>query len=171
MKVERSSALNAHPWQRTESRIGYANGFQNKSVLSKLGKLHLNVPQVRGDVEFYPSALEKGIRSEKAPTLAMAEMYVQGGSLMRPSPNQNFALSLTFAKAIKNPSHVNTLFAKPPITFTPLFPLNFFRFLMYSHIFPNASEINHIKSAMNLFSCGWLTEITWSKMQWQLIFS
>jgi putative transposase len=80
MKVERSSALNAQPWQRTESRMGYANGFKNKSVLSKLGKLHLNIPQVRGNVEFYPSALEKGIRSEKALTLAMAEMYVQGVS-------------------------------------------------------------------------------------------
>jgi len=80
MKVERSSALNAHPWQRTEGRLGYANGFKNKSVVSRLGKLDLNVPQVRGDVEFYPSALEKGIRSEKALTLAMAEMYVQGVS-------------------------------------------------------------------------------------------
>ncbi len=80
MKIERSSALNAQPWQRTDSRTGYANGFEDKTVVSKLGKLHLNVPQVRGEVEFYPSALEKGIRSEKALTLAMAEMYVQGVS-------------------------------------------------------------------------------------------
>jgi transposase-like protein len=60
--------------------MGYANGFKNKSVVTKLGKLDLNIPQVRGDVQFYPSALEKGIRSEKALTLAMAEMYVQGVS-------------------------------------------------------------------------------------------
>jgi putative transposase len=80
MKVERSSVLNAQPWQRTDSRTGYANGFKDKTVISKLGKLLLNVPQVRGDVEFYPSALEKGIRSEKALKLAMAEMYIQGVS-------------------------------------------------------------------------------------------
>lgn len=80
MKVERSSVLNAQPWERTDSRTGYANGFKDKAVVSRLGKLHLNIPQVRGDVEFYPSALEKGIRSEKALTLAMAEMYVQGVS-------------------------------------------------------------------------------------------
>ncbi len=61
MKVERSSALNARPWERTEYRSGYANGFKIKPVASKLGKLHLNVPQVRGDVDFYPSALEKGL--------------------------------------------------------------------------------------------------------------
>jgi len=80
MKVERSSVLNALPWERTDRRTGYANGFKDKTVVSRLGKLHLNIPQVRGDVEFYPSALEKGIRSEKALTLAMAEMYVQGVS-------------------------------------------------------------------------------------------
>jgi len=56
------------------------NGYKNKSVATKLGQLSLNVPQVRGDVEFYPSALEKGLRSEKALKLAMAEMYIQGVS-------------------------------------------------------------------------------------------
>lgn len=80
MKAERSSVLNAQPWERTENRTGHANGFKDKSVLSKLGKLKLNIPQVRGGVEFYPSALEKGIRSERALKLALAEMYVQGVS-------------------------------------------------------------------------------------------
>ncbi len=37
------------------------------------------MPQTRG-VEFYPSALEKGVRSERALKLAVAEMYVQGVS-------------------------------------------------------------------------------------------
>ena len=32
------------------------------------------------DGDFYPSALEKGLRSERALTLALAEMYVQGVS-------------------------------------------------------------------------------------------
>src|SRR6056300_617199 len=63
MKAERSSALNAQPWQRTDSRKGYANGFKDKSVASKLGKLLLNVPQVRGDVDFYPSVLENAFNS------------------------------------------------------------------------------------------------------------
>jgi transposase-like protein len=39
----------------------------------------VQVPQTRG-VEFYPSALEKDIRSERALKLAVAEMYVQGVS-------------------------------------------------------------------------------------------
>ncbi len=40
----------------------------------------IQIPQVRGDLSFYPSVLERGLRSERALTLAMAEMYIQGVS-------------------------------------------------------------------------------------------
>lgn len=80
MRIERSKALGAKPWERIDTRRGYANGYKDKTVNSRLGKLDLHVPQVRGDVQFYPSALEKGLRSERALTLAMAEMYVNGVS-------------------------------------------------------------------------------------------
>jgi putative transposase len=79
MKIERSEYLNAQPYQRTEDRLSYANGFKDKTVNSRLGKLQLRVPQTR-DSEFYPSALERGERSERALKLAVAEMYVQGVS-------------------------------------------------------------------------------------------
>jgi putative transposase len=79
MKLERSEVLGARPHERTESRRGYANGFKPKRVNSRLGELNLQVPQTR-DVEFYPSALERGERSERALKLAVAEMYVQGVS-------------------------------------------------------------------------------------------
>ena len=79
MKLERAEVLGAMPYQRTEERRGYANGFKSKTVNSRLGRLSLKVPQTR-DVEFYPSALERGERSERALKLAVAEMYVQGVS-------------------------------------------------------------------------------------------
>ena len=79
MLIERSQALGAEPYQRSESRLGHANGFKPKSLTSRLGKLNLQIPQTRG-VEFYPSALERGERSERALKLAVAEMYVQGVS-------------------------------------------------------------------------------------------
>src|SRR5947209_3956475 len=79
MKLERSAALGAGPYQRTEHRTGYANGYKPKTLHTRLGPLTVEVPQARG-VEFYPSALEKGIRSERALKLAVAEMYVQGVS-------------------------------------------------------------------------------------------
>lgn len=80
MKVERTAALNARPYERTVSRKGYANGFKDKTVASRLGNLLLKIPQVRGDVSFQPSALDKGLRSERALKVAIAEMYIQGVS-------------------------------------------------------------------------------------------
>ena len=79
MKIERSHVLGAGPYQRTEGRTGYANGYKPRTLHSRIGPLDVEVPQTRG-VEFYPSALEKGVRSERALKLAVAEMYVQGVS-------------------------------------------------------------------------------------------
>ena len=83
MKVERSRVLAAEPYQRTDTRQGHANGFKPKTLNTRLGQLSLAVPQVRGGVDFYPSALERGARSERALTLAIAQMYVQGVSTHR----------------------------------------------------------------------------------------
>ena len=79
MKLERSQVLGALPYQRTIERRGYANGFKPKTVETRVGRLELAVPQTRG-VPFYPTALERGTRSERALKLAIAEMYVQGVS-------------------------------------------------------------------------------------------
>jgi putative transposase len=79
MKLERETVLGARSYQRTPTRRGHANGFKPKTVETRLGRLELSVPQTRG-VEFYPSALERGTRSERALKLAIAEMYLQGVS-------------------------------------------------------------------------------------------
>lgn len=81
MLIERSRALKAQPYERTEARQGYANGFKDKTLNTRLGAVALNIPQVRGNLSFYPaSVLEKGQRSEQALTLSMAEMYISGVS-------------------------------------------------------------------------------------------
>jgi putative transposase len=79
MKIERQQALGVGPYQRGEARRGQANGFKPKRLKTRIGPLQLAVPQVRG-AKFYPRALERGSRSEKALCLALAEMYVQGVS-------------------------------------------------------------------------------------------
>jgi transposase-like protein len=79
MKIERQQALGVSPYERGEARRGQANGFKPKTIKTRIGRLSLRVPQVRG-APFYPSVLERGTRSEKALRLALAEMYVQGVS-------------------------------------------------------------------------------------------
>jgi len=79
MQAERQQYLRAAPYQHTTERIGYANGFKPKTVQTRVGDITFAVPQVR-DSSFYPEALEKGLRSERALVLSLAEMYVQGVS-------------------------------------------------------------------------------------------
>jgi transposase-like protein len=79
MLFERERFLNAAPYERTPERRDVANGFKPKRLRTRLGDLDLRVPQVRSS-EFYPQALERGTRSERAVKLALAEMYVQGVS-------------------------------------------------------------------------------------------
>lgn len=77
MVLERERYLGVSAYERSSERMDYANGFKPKQLKSRLGKLNLQVPQVRkGD--FYPGLLERGLRSEQALRLAVAEMYVQG---------------------------------------------------------------------------------------------
>ena len=85
MSQERSAALQAQPYERCEQRLGHANGFKPKHFATRVGQVELRVPQVRDGIDFYPSALEKGVRSEQALMLAMAEMYVQGVSTRKVS--------------------------------------------------------------------------------------
>ena len=84
MEIERAQFLWADRYERNENRIGMANGFKDKTINSRVGKIPLKIPQVRGlpqDSEgFYPKSLEKGIRSERALKLALAEMYIHGVS-------------------------------------------------------------------------------------------
>ena len=82
MQLERDQHLGAGPYERSPMRQGHANGYKPKKVKTRLGEIEFAIPQVRSG-DFYPEALEKGIRSERALTLALAEMYVQGVSTRR----------------------------------------------------------------------------------------
>jgi transposase-like protein len=79
MQLERQQHLGVGPYERSDARNGYANGYKPKTVQTRVGALDLDIPQVR-DSSFYPSSLEKGLRSERALKIALAEMYVQGVS-------------------------------------------------------------------------------------------
>lgn len=79
MQLERDQALRAKPYERTPEREGYANGYKDRDLQTRMGPLELKIPQVRG-LSFYPRSIEKGLRSERALKVAVAEMYLQGVS-------------------------------------------------------------------------------------------
>jgi putative transposase len=79
MQAERVEHLKAELYQHNPERQGHANGYKPKTMRTRVGDITFSIPQVR-EGGFYPQALEKGLRSERALTLALAEMYVQGVS-------------------------------------------------------------------------------------------
>jgi putative transposase len=86
MRMERQRYLGVAPYQRSPERRGHGNGFKDHTERTRLGEITFAIPQVRGrnyslcKGGFFPQALEKGLRSERALTLSLAEMYVQGVS-------------------------------------------------------------------------------------------
>jgi putative transposase len=79
MQIEREKHIQAKPYERKEERCGHSNGYKPKTVRTRMGEITFDVPQVR-EGGFYPGALEKGLRSERALTMTLAEMYIQGVS-------------------------------------------------------------------------------------------
>jgi putative transposase len=79
MQIERQQHIGVGPYERSDERKGHANGYKPKTVTTRVGEVRFAIPQVR-EGDFYPQALEKGLRSERALNLALAEMYVQGVS-------------------------------------------------------------------------------------------
>ena len=86
MRCQRSEVINAQPYERTPDRKAYANGFKPKTLKTRIGKIRVDVPQVRGGIDFYPTALERGTTTEQALVQTVAEMYIQGVSTRKVKP-------------------------------------------------------------------------------------
>ena len=85
MKIEREQFLGASHYEHSKDRLGFANGYQNKRIDTQAGTLNLRIPKTAKHVDeaFYPQSLERGLRSQRAMMLTVAEMYVTGVSTRR----------------------------------------------------------------------------------------
>jgi len=79
MQMERQKYLGVEPYERGPERRDQANGYKPKTMKTRVGDITFEIPQVR-EGDFYPQALEKGLRSERALVMSLTEMYVQGVS-------------------------------------------------------------------------------------------
>jgi putative transposase len=79
LEAEMDEALGAGKWERTETRVGHRSGYYPRTLVTRVGKLELRVPQDRQG-RFSSEMFERYQRSEKALVSALAEMYVQGVS-------------------------------------------------------------------------------------------
>ena len=79
LEAEMTDALGAEKGERTPTRLGYRAGYYTRTLVTRVGKLELRVPQDR-DGRFSTELFERYQRSEQALVATLAEMYVQGVS-------------------------------------------------------------------------------------------
>jgi putative transposase len=79
LEAEMSEALGAGKSERSEGRLGYRSGYYGRSLITRVGKLELRVPQDRQG-RFRTEVFARYQRSEKALVHAVMEMYIQGVS-------------------------------------------------------------------------------------------
>ena len=79
LEAEMNDALGAQKGERTGDRLGYRSGYYPRTLITRVGKLELRVPQDRQG-RSSTEVFERYQRSEKALVSALAEMYVQGVS-------------------------------------------------------------------------------------------
>ncbi|MDW7662634.1 MAG: IS256 family transposase [Bacillota bacterium] len=77
--VQSKEQVGAEPYERTEERTAYRNGFRDRQLTTRVGHLHLRVPRHRNG-DFSTELFERYQRSEQALVLAMMEMVVNGVS-------------------------------------------------------------------------------------------
>src|SRR2546421_2188283 len=79
LEAEMTEALGAEKGERATGRMDYRSGYYGRTLITRIGKLELRVPQDRTG-RFSTELFERYQRSEKALVAALAEMYVQGVS-------------------------------------------------------------------------------------------
>ena len=79
LEAEMIEAVGAEKGERTEGRQGYRSGYYRRSLVTRVGKIELRVPQDRSG-RFSTEVFERYQRSEKALVSALTEMYLQGVS-------------------------------------------------------------------------------------------
>jgi transposase-like protein len=79
LEAEMTDAVGAEKGERTAARLGYRSGYYTRTLVTRVGKLELRVPQDR-DGRFSTELFERYQRSEQALVATLAEMYVQGVS-------------------------------------------------------------------------------------------
>ena len=88
LEVEMTEALGAEKGgERAAGRQGYRSGYYGRTLITRVGKLELRVPQDRTG-RFSTELFERYQRSERALVAALTEMYVQGVSTRKSLPSR-----------------------------------------------------------------------------------
>ncbi len=98
LDAEMSAHLGAERYERGEGRTGYRNGTKARTLVTRVGTLHLAVPQDR-DGTFSTDLFARYQRSEQALVSTLLEMYLQGVSTRKVAAITEELCGVSFSKS------------------------------------------------------------------------
>ena len=106
LEAQCTEQLKAAPYERSEERQAYRNGYRTRTLYTRVGPLSLRVPQTRNG-EFSTEIFNKYQRSEQAFVLGLMEMYVQGVSTRKVKKVTEALCGASFSKSTVSQLCVN----------------------------------------------------------------
>ena len=98
MLAESNEILKAEPYERCEERTDFRNGFRDRELVTRIGKITLHVPRHR-NVPFKTMIFDNYTRSEGALISTMMEMVLQGVSTRKISEVTKILCGQAFSKS------------------------------------------------------------------------
>jgi len=89
--------LKARKYEQNEKRYGHRNGYRKRNLRTRVGTLEFRVP-MDSEGNFSPEIFDKYQRSEKAPVLALQEMYLNGVSTRKTKKSSEKPCGTEFSK-------------------------------------------------------------------------
>ena len=98
LDAEITEHLQAKPYERSEGRAGYRNGYRSRQLKTRVGTLTLAVPMDR-EGTFKSELFERYQRSEKALVGTLMEMYLEGVSTRKVRDVTEVLCGTSFSKS------------------------------------------------------------------------
>lgn len=151
LQSQASEQLNADPYERSDDRTSYRNGYRIRSLTTRVGTLILHVPKFR-DGNFSTELFERYQRSEKALILSLMEMVVQGVSTRKVQEITETLCGTSFSKSTvsalcQNLDPIVAAFRNRPLE-------RHYPFLIVDAIYMKARDDQRVKSRGFLIATG-----------------
>jgi len=149
--AQSTEQIGAEPYERTEERTAYRNGFRDRQITTRVGTLTLRVPRHRNG-QFSTELFARYQRSEQALMLAMMEMVINGVSTRKVELiteelcGKKFSKS-TISELCKNLDPMIEAFRTRPLQ-------SHYPFLMVDAIYVKVRENGRIQSRGMLIAIG-----------------
>lgn len=149
--AQSSEQIGAEPYERTDGRVAYRNGYRDRQMTTRVGTLTLRVPRHRNG-KFSTELFARYQRSEQALVLAMMEMVINGVSTRKVETITQELCGKTFSKSTvsalcKNLDPIVHAFRTRPLE-------SHYPFVMVDALYLKVREDNRVQSRGLLIAVG-----------------